>query len=56
MRVHLSERNVGPALRSFSEADADMIRYFHGNAEVAGHDGDDVGYQLAKIAQVKTVT
>lgn len=37
----------------FLGAEADLIRNIHGVAEVAGLDGDELGYLLGKIADLK---
>src|SRR5829696_4462798 len=39
--------------KTFLGAEADLIRNVHGIAEVAGLDGDEVGYLLARIAEIK---
>src|SRR5947209_20026333 len=41
--------------KAFLGAEADLIRNVHGIAEVAGLDGDEVGYLLGKIAEIKSV-
>src|SRR5687767_4473095 len=38
---------------TFLGAERDLVRNVHGVAEVAGLDGDEVGYLLGKIAEVK---
>src|SRR3954464_3963444 len=40
---------------AFLRAEADLIRNVHGVASVAGLDGDETGYLLGKIAQIKGV-
>ena len=39
--------------KTFLGAEADLIRKVHGIAEVAGLDGDEVGYLLGRIAEIK---
>lgn len=39
--------------KAFLGAEADLIRNVHGIAEVAGLDGDEVGYLLGRIAEIK---
>ena len=41
------------AYKAFLGAEADLIRYIHGIDEVAGQDGDEVGYLLGRIAEIK---
>ena len=41
--------------KAFLGAEADLIRNVHGIAEVAGLDGDEVGYLLGRIAEVKGI-
>ncbi len=36
-------------------AEADLIRNIHGIAEVAGLDGDELGYLLGKIAEARRI-
>ena len=43
------------SFKAFLGAEADLIRNVHGIAEVAGLDGDEVGYLLGKIAEIKGV-
>lgn len=38
---------------TFLGAERDLVRNVHGVAEVAGLDGDEVGYLLGKIAEIK---
>jgi hypothetical protein len=35
--------------------EADLIRNIHGIAEVAGLDGDVIGYLLGKVAEARTI-
>jgi hypothetical protein len=37
----------------FIGAEADLIRNIHGIAEVAGLDGDELGYLLGKVAAAR---
>lgn len=39
--------------KAFLGAEADLIRNVHGIAEIAGLDGDEVGFLLGKIAEIK---
>jgi len=39
--------------KGFLGAEADLIRNVHGIAEVAGLDGDEVGFLLGRIAGIK---
>ena len=41
--------------KAFLGAEADLIRNVHGIAEVAGLDGDELGYPLGRIAEVKGI-
>jgi hypothetical protein len=36
-------------------AEADLIRNIHGISEVAGLDGDELGYLLGKIAEARRI-
>ncbi len=36
-------------------AEADLIRNIHGIAEVAGLDGDELGYLLGQVAQARRI-
>lgn len=38
---------------TFLGAERDLVRNVHGVAEVAGLDGDEVGYLLGKVAEIK---
>lgn len=42
-----------PGFSTFLGAAADLIRNIHGVAPVAGLDGDEVGYLVAKVAEIK---
>jgi hypothetical protein len=39
--------------KAFLGAEADLIRNVHGIAKVAGLDGDEVGYLLSRLAEIK---
>ena len=39
----------------FIGAEADLIRNIHGIAEVAGLDGDELGYLLGKVAEARRI-
>jgi hypothetical protein len=39
----------------FIGAEADLIRYIHGIAEVAGLDGDELGHLLGKVAEGRRI-
>lgn len=41
--------------KAFLGAEADLIRRAHGIAEVAGLDGDELGYLLDRIAEIKRI-
>ena len=41
--------------KAFLGAEADLIRNVHGIAEVAGLDGDEVGFLLGRIAEIKSM-
>lgn len=43
------------SFKAFLGAEADLIRNVHGITEVAGLDGDEVGYLLGKIAEIKRI-
>lgn len=40
---------------AFIGAEADLIKNIHGIAEVAGLDGDEVGYLLGRVAKLKRI-
>ncbi len=42
-----------PGLSTFLGASADLLKNVHGVAEVAGLDGDEVGYLLGRVAEIK---
>lgn len=51
---HLLGRCDGEeSFKAFLGASADLIRNIHGVAAVAGLDGDEVGYVVAKVAEIK---
>jgi hypothetical protein len=51
---HLLGRCDGDdSFRAFLGASADLIRNIHGVAAVAELDGDEVGYLVAKVAEIK---
>jgi hypothetical protein len=56
---HLTERLSNPraydeaAFRVFLGAAADLLKTVHGVAEVAELDGDEVGYLVARVAEIK---
>ena len=39
----------------FIGVEADLIRNIHGIAEVAGLDGDELGYLLGKVAEARRI-
>lgn len=41
--------------RAFLGAEADLIRNVHGIAEVAGLDGDEIGFLLGRISESKQI-
>lgn len=41
--------------KAFLGAEADLIRNIHGIAEVAQLDGDEVGYLVGRVAEIKGV-
>ena len=43
------------SFKTFLGAEADLIRNIHGIAEVAELDGDEVGYLLGRIAEIKGI-
>lgn len=51
---HLVGRCEGdPEFKAFLGASADLLKNIHGVAPVAGLDGDEVGYLLGKVAEIK---
>jgi hypothetical protein len=54
---HLLGRCDGDeSFKAFLGASADLIRNIHGVAAVAELDGDEVGYLVAKVAEIKRQT
>lgn len=54
-RCILARLEGEPALKTFIGAEADLIRNIHGVAEVAELDGDEIGYLLGKVAEIKGI-
>lgn len=51
---HLLGRCEGEAaFKAFLGASADLLKNIHGVAEVAELDGDEIGYLVAKVAEIK---
>lgn len=51
---HVLGRCEGEAsFKAFLGASADLLRNIHGVAPVAGLDGDEIGYLIGKVAEVK---
>jgi hypothetical protein len=51
---HLLGRCDGEAaFKAFLGASADLLRNVHGVAEFAALDGDEIGYLVAKVAEIK---
>ena len=42
-----------PAFKAFLGASEDLIRNIHGVAPIAELDGDEIGYLVAKVAEIK---
>ena len=42
-----------PSFKAFSGASEDLLKNVHGVAPVAELDGDEIGYLLGKIAEIK---
>ena len=42
-----------PGFSTFLGATEDLLRNIHGVAPVAGLDGDEMGYLLGKVAEIK---
>jgi hypothetical protein len=54
---HMLGRCEGePAFKAFLGASEDLIRNIHGVAPVAELDGDEVGYLVARVAEIKRQT
>ena len=54
-RCLLARVNGEASFKAFLGAEADLIRNVHGIAKVARLDGDEVGYLLGKIAEIKGI-
>jgi hypothetical protein len=53
---HILARPTGEMTHKlFIGAEADLIRDIHGIAEVAGLDGDELGYLLGKVAEARRI-
>lgn len=51
---HLLGRCDGEAgLKAFLGASADLLKNVHGVAEIAELDGDEIGFLVAKVAEIK---
>ncbi|MEI7687574.1 MAG: hypothetical protein WCL32_21410 [Planctomycetota bacterium] len=51
---HILGRCEGEAaFKAFLGASVDLIKNIHGVAPVAGLDGDEIGYLVAKVAEIK---
>ena len=51
---HLLNRCEGKAsFRAFLGASEDLLRNIHGVTPVAGLDGDEIGYLVGKVAEIK---
>ena len=51
---HMLGRCEGePSFRAFLGASEDLIKNVHGVAPVAGLDGDEIGYLVARVAEIK---
>ena len=51
---HMLGRCEGePSFKAFLSASEDLIRNLHGVAQVAELDGDEIGYLVAKVAEIK---
>ena len=51
---HLLGRCEGePSFRAFLGASEDLVRNIHGVAPVAELDGDEIGYLVGKVAEIK---
>ena len=53
--LHSRPANGGVTRKPFAGAEADLIRNIQGIAEVAGLDGDELGYLLGKVAEARRV-
>jgi hypothetical protein len=55
--VHMLGRCDGEiSFRAFRGASQDLIKNIHGIAPVAELDGDEIGYLLGRVAEIKTRT
>jgi hypothetical protein len=54
-RCILARPTGGVRHELFIGAEADLIQNVHGIAEVAGLDGDELGYLLAKVAAARRI-
>ena len=54
-RCLLARAEGDSAFKAFLGAEADLIRNIHGVASVAELDGDDVGYLIGKVAEIKRI-
>ena len=52
-RCLLARLEAEATFKAFLGSEADLIRNVHGIAAVAGLDGDEVGYLLSRIAEIK---
>src|ERR1700686_497619 len=51
---HMIGRSDGhPGFSTFLGAEEDLIRNIHGGAPVAELDGDEIGFLVAKVAEIK---
>lgn len=51
---HVLGRPAGePSFKAFLGASEDLVRNVHGVAPVAGLDGDEIGYLVGKVAEIK---
>jgi len=44
---------IGPCDNDYSYTSEDLVRNIHGVAPVAELDGDEIGYLVAKVAEIK---
>ena len=42
-----------PSFKAFLGASADLLKNVHGVAQVAELDGDEIGYLVGKVAEIK---
>ena len=51
---HMLGRPVGePSFKAFLGASEDLIKNIHGVAQVAELDGDEIGYLVGRVAEIK---